>query len=199
MKWMLSVMMLGMLVGCSVAIPQKSGPGAVWHLQPEKLPVAQQRKEISIVVAEPWMASGYDTSHVVVSLANGERDRLADVAWADTHGEWIRNYFIEGLQSSGAFAAVTGNQNLHDRLMFVRLYIWDFSIHYADSVVRNNPVVMAKIAVTVTNRRGARVMDQQMIESAFTVSENRLEPIMAGFSHVMQDVYAQVQSMLLAP
>ena len=195
MKICVSVFLIIFLSACSLSIPQKPSAGSIWHFSPTPAP-AQEKRPAAIVVAKPWLASGYDTNQVLVTIDNSERDVLADVAWADTHGEWLRNYFIEGLQSSGAFTAVSGNQNLHDRLLFLRLYIWDLSVHYEDSSNRVNPVVKAKLAITVTNGRGQKLADQQIIEAQAPVAENRQTPIMLGFRQVIEECFKKTSELL---
>ena len=198
MKKLLPVILAACLSACSLSIPHKPAAGTVWHFRPEPVTLAAEKKPLAIVVAKPWLASGYHTNQVLVTIDNGERDALADVVWSDTHGEWLRNYFIEGLQSSGAFSAVTANQSLHDQLIFLRLFIWDLSVHYRDSANRTDPVVKARLGVTITNGRGQKLADQQLIEAQAAVSENRMQPIMQGFRQVIEECFKKTGELLVA-
>ena len=186
-----------LLAGCSLNIPQKPAVGSLWHLRPAPVQPATDTKPFAVVVAKPWLTSGYDTRHVMVSLDNGEVDGLADVLWTASYGEWIRNYFIEGLQSSGNFTAVSGNLGGRDNLVFLRLYLWDLSVHYGDDEDRTDPVVKAKLGLSVTNGRGEKLLDQRIIESRQPVPENRLTAIIQGFDAAVADCFSQIRGVLL--
>ena len=183
------------LAACSVSLPQKPPAGSVWNLRPPTAPASETQKPFGVVVAKPWLASGFDTRQVRVTLQSGEMDALAGVVWSANYGEWLRNYFIEGLQSSGRFSSVTGNQSVRGNQVFLKLYLWDLSVHY-DGPDRSSPVVVTKMVVSVTNGRGEKLVDQQVIHSRAEVSHQRLEPIMNGFRRALEECFQQTFQLL---
>lgn len=183
------------LSACRVTLPTKGSIGSAWHLTP-KVALVNQKKDFSVVVAKPWIAPGYEGSKVLVSLPSGERDVLAGVVWSAGHGEWVRNYFVEGLQSSSAFSAVSGNLKHRDSVRVVQLYLWDLSVHY-QSAARLQPTVKAKMAVTITNEKGKKLLDQQIIAASYQVKDNRVDPIMAGFDVVIDDCFKKIYQLLI--
>ena len=183
------------LAACSVNLPKKPSADSIWHLRPPVTSDDGVKKPFGVVVEKPWLASGYDTRSVLVSMEDNEIDALAGAVWSDNHGEWLRNYFIEGFQSSGQFSSVTGSQRMRGNLVFLKIYLWNLSMHYPEGN-REQPVIKAKLGVSITNGKGEKLTDQQIIESQVPVSENRLGPVMAGFDRVLADCFGQIRGVL---
>ena len=183
-----------LLSGCSVSLPQKTKPDSIWHLSPMPLqPVAvPEKRDLSLVVAQPWLASGYDTKQVIVHFANGERNTLNGVVWTENYREWLRNYFIEGLQSAKLFSTVTANKKLRSDHWVLQLFVWDLSVHYPGRDSLGQPTVKAKLAFSVSDGRGNRLLQQRILELQETVKDNRVEPIMAGFDKIIDRSFKEV-------
>lgn len=198
MKLWVLVLSIVFISGCSVSIPRKQQASSTWHFSPPATPLQGESKPVALVIAKPWVASGYDTNQVVVSIGTGERDVLADVVWSENHSQWLRNYFIEGFQSSGQFNIVTGNQTVRDNKLLLRIHLWDMSVHYESMNKQDNPVVKLKLVLTATDGRGKNLMNQQVITASRQISENRVVPIMEGFKAVIEECFKKSYQALVS-
>ncbi|MCG8670033.1 MAG: ABC-type transport auxiliary lipoprotein family protein [Pseudomonadales bacterium] len=193
-----AVLCLFFASACSVSLSQKEKPATTWRLVPDVTITdkTENTKDIALIIAKPWVSSGFDSSHVIVSTPEGELDMLSNVKWADVHSEWLRNYFLEGLQSSGLFSSVTANYKLRSQHWVVQLHLWDLSVHYNDYTKRGSPLVKAKLTYTISDGLGNKLIDQTTIQVLEPVSENRLVPIMSAFESVVSQCYQRVYSKL---
>ena len=193
MRMLIGAFVVLLLSACSVSLPQKTKADAIWHLSPmQHQAPASEKRDLSLVVAQPWLASGYDTKQVLVHFVSGERNTLNGVVWTENYREWVRNYFIEGLQSAKLFSTVTANKKLRSDHWVLQLFVWDLSVHYPGINSQGTPTVKAKLTFSVSDGRGNRLLPQSTLELEETVSENRVEPIMAGFDKIIGKSFKHV-------
>ncbi len=185
------------IAACSISLPQKETAPATWRLKPAVI-TADQTKDISLIVAKPWVASGLDTPHVMVASKAGKMNRVADANWADNYQTWVRNYFLEGLQSSGLFSSVTPNYKNRGQHWVLQIYVWEMFVEYADTDFQQQPVVRAKLAYSVVDQKGNKIISQRTIEEHIPVTENRALSIMQGFETALANCFNRVYQSLAA-
>ncbi len=183
--FVLSVLALSLLVGCSAVTGIGSRPLDTYELRPLPTRTAVVRGSRHLVVEVPTASGALDTDRIAVKPNALEVAYLPGASWVDTAPEHLQLLMARSLGGTGAFALVSTGDARADADWYLETDLQAFEVDIdAEGAARATVRIRATI-VSSTDRiiRGTRVFEQSV-----PVAGTEIVDVVPGFERAATSV-----------
>lgn len=177
----LAFLCLAALAGCGNITKSKAPPMTTYTLHAEK--PAKRATSSAVIVQEPEMPAGFDTSRIALHMSGGRRmDFYADAAWPDALNKVLQDFFIQ----SARFSAISPDSGVNAPYS-LQVKVNDFQPVY-DGEATGMPEVRVSLTFRLILRSDEKLLRDFTISETMPASANTITAITGDLETLLRKI-----------
>jgi cholesterol transport system auxiliary component len=185
-RFIVSIVIMTVLTGCSLTSPRDIGNGHRIFLEPLTEKMVCHNRMGSLIVAYPKVPETLDTSQIALVDQTGRWDYFAGMRWADFLPDTVQSTLIQSLSASGKFSTVSSDDTaVLDRLTLGSEINKFEAVYHAGAALPD-----VEIYITFTLREGGspRIRKQFIASSTVPAAADNADAIGTAFEQAFTEV-----------